>query len=234
MEQRESTMVVDARIHSDQAIDGVYLETLSPDGHIHPDPISDAEVLVTYDERSFMLEEVDGEPGRYYDPTATIIQAETEVSMSIRWRDQDINANTAVPPLLTELEVTKDFLESLAADDILFLDWENLNTGSFNEWVYVIETVPLGDLEDLQPISGMEPSLDGRNLKLSYNSEGVLTIHDFDYLGEHVVRILAVHREYEVFFQPQADYSTNGPGNIQGGVGQFIGVSVLETRVDIR
>lgn len=228
-DQFESKLVIHANLEAGTSISG--LEARSLTGFNGTESISDLEFVITSGTESVTLTERPGNDGIYDGPEEFFIQAGEEYSMNLVYKDESISSSTACPPLMTALQSSKEYLEVDMQGDLVFLEWAPINTGSFNEYFYVIELIPLdSDAEQISRSSGELP----KSKVLSYTSEATLSINDFNYYGEHLIKVSAVNKEYEYLYLPQENYSINGPTNISGAYGYFIATSSVETSLEVR
>jgi len=221
-----------------------FLETGSPIDHIHVTSLNNGDgvqgirgldVRISDGESESLLTESSDEAGAYLGAEDFIIQQGKTYSLEILKDGELISASTTSPPSLIHLDVSKQYLEIDQDNDLVFLEWEGLNQGSFNEYFYLVTVRPLTSQDDLQYINRSSGVFQGpRAISLSYNPEVTLNGEFFYYYGDHLVEVMAINMEYETYFRAQLDFSQNAPGNIDGGVGFFVGTSVLSTVIDIR
>jgi len=228
-EQYNSKLVLNARIEVGSAISSIHAHSLLGQGQV--DGVEDLDIIISTGEESIVLFEDTRNPGYYHGPEDFIVEAGEEYTLSTTYADNTISAQTLTPPSMEVLASSKTYLEADIQDDLIFLEWSNINSGSFNEYFYVLELTSL----DADPIALVRvASSEFKSTVVSYVSEATLSVDDFAYYGEHKIKVYAVNKAYEHLFQSQQDFSTNGPSNIEGAFGYFIGSSAVETLIEIR
>ncbi|NNC83796.1 MAG: DUF4249 family protein [Flavobacteriales bacterium] len=229
-EQFESKLVIDASLETGSPIQDIHAHTLIGNG---PEQmIEGLEIFILSEGENILLSEDPESPGVYHGPAETIIAPETEYSLRVNYKETAISATTITPPSLESVQTSKDFLEVDIQGDLVFLSWDDLNEDiSFNQFFYVIELVP----EEDDPEAIMRFSGGGMtSTVVSYQAEATLSIDDFLYYGSHLIKVYAIDKQYEHLFAPQDDITVDGPTNIQGGYGYFLGVSAVQTSFEIR
>ncbi len=225
----DSKMVLEASLEVGAPISDFYAHQLL--GNASSSAIEGLEIEVVSNEGSIFLTESAENKGYYNGPEKALILPETTYSLSTSYKGHTISSEAVTPPSMEILESSKDFLDADIHADLLFLEWSGVNTGSFNEYFYVIELIPEEDSpEEIIRTSGEE----FKSRVLSYTSEVTLSIDDFNYYGNHLIRVHAINKVFKSMFQPQSSANQDGPSNIMGGYGYFISSSVVETHLEIR
>lgn len=188
-------------------------------------------VKVSSDNVNTALSPVPGRPGFYQAPDNILIEEKSTYTLSIQRGDEFITAQSSTPPSMNDLVSSKDHIETTLSDDLVFLEWSGVNTGSFQEYFYMVELIPMDEeAETIRQVTG-----DYQSSKIISNvPEVTLSVDDFDFFGDHSIKVYAVSKEHEALFAPQADPGLNGPSNILGGHGYFIGASMVEGALEVR
>ena len=232
-DQAEKVLVVNAYLETGSPIYQVGLSTLDTGDGMQG--ISGLEVSISDGDHLFQLTESEEIPGRYQGDASFIIEPSRTYNLSLDWNGAQVTAQTKSTPALMNLDVSKQFLDVEQDNDLVFLEWDGVNQGSFNEYFYLVTVRPLvsnDNLESINRSNGATPS--SRAIGLTYNPELTLIDDYFLFYGEHLVEVLAIHKNHEDYFRAQMDYSLNAPGNVNGAAGFFVGTSVLSTVIDIR
>ncbi len=227
-EQAADSLVVEATLVVGEPIQEVFVHGLR--GVVEDQTQSTLRVEVNSPSENFLLSPIADKPGYYQGPETYLVEEETSYTLSIPFNDELVFAETETPPSMEVLSYSKDHIDAEVQGDLVFLEWTGVNTGSFNEYFYVIELTPLDSEADAIVRISEDPK--SSNV-LSYTSEATLSIEDFNFFGPHSIKVYAISKDYESLFSPQSDSGLNGPSNIQNGYGYFLGTSVIEGDLDI-
>jgi len=228
-EQAADILVVEATLVVGEPIQEVFIHGLR--GVVEDQTQHNLQVKVTGPTEDIVLSPVADKPGYYQGPETYLITQNASYTLSIPFNDELVLAETETPPSMEALSYSKDHIDAEVQGDLVFLEWTGVNTGSFNEYFYVIELTPL----DSQAAEIVRISEDPKSSSvLSYTSDATLSIEDFNFYGAHSIKVYAVSKDYESLFTPQSDSGVNGPTNIQNGYGYFLGTSVIEGDLEIR
>jgi len=228
-DQAAEILVIESTLEVGSPINDLYIHGLR--GLVADEPMSDLRVELTSGTDAMILSPDDDKPGYYDGPQTYLISPERSYSLKIVSGDELITAETTTPPNMGMLSSSKDHIDAEVQGDLVFLEWTGVNNGSFNEFFYVIELIPLDD--DAEAIQRFSDDAKTNNV-VTYTSEATLSIDDFDFFGPHSIKIYAISKDYENLFTPQASANANGPSNIMNGYGYFIGASVIEGSLEIR
>jgi hypothetical protein len=216
-EQAEKVLVVNGFLETGLPVNHIHLSGLNTGDGING--VSGLDVHISDGETTVQL----------------IIQYGRNYFLEFLWNGKTVTAQTKSTPLLQNLSVSKPYLDIEQGNDLIFLEWEGLNQGSFNEYFYLVTIQPLANVDDLEYINrAYGEQSTPRTISLTYNPELTLVNDFFNYYGEHLIQIRAISKEHEGLFRAQLDYSQNAPGNIMGAAGFFVGTSFLSTVIDIR
>jgi hypothetical protein len=232
-DQAEKVIVVNGFLETGLPVHHIHLSGLNTgDGIIG---VTGLDVQISDGERSIQLQERADGSGFYDGDDSFIVQSGFNYTLEFLWNEKTITAQTKSTPLLQNLDVSKQYLDIDEDNDLVFLEWEGVNQGSFNEYFYLVTVQPLANIEDLEYINRAHGEASApRAISLTYNPELTLVEEFFNYYGEHLVQIRAISKTHEELFRAQLDYSQNAPGNVNGAAGFFVGTSVLSTVIDIR
>lgn len=229
LDQFEDKLVIDATLEVGKTISDIHAHSLLGMGN--EEDISNLEIVISNCSHSVVLTEDPKNKGHYYGPEDFVISPLMEYSIKTNYKDAEITASSTSPPEMEALQTSKEFIEADIQGDLVFLTWSALNTGSFKEYFYIVELVPLDeDAEMIMRFSGSEQ----KSTVVSFNPELTLSIDDFNFYGDHLIKVYAMSNTYEHLFTPQTNITDNGPTNIDGAYGYFIASSVIETTLEIR
>jgi hypothetical protein len=232
-EQAEKVLVVNGFLETGLPVNHIHLSGLNTGDGING--VSGLDVHISDGETTVQLQERADGSGFYDGEDTFIIQYGRNYFLEFLWNGKTVTAQTKSTPLLQNLSVSKPYLDIEQGNDLIFLEWEGLNQGSFNEYFYLVTIQPLANVDDLEYINrAYGEQSTPRTISLTYNPELTLVNDFFNYYGEHLIQIRAISKEHEGLFRAQLDYSQNAPGNIMGAAGFFVGTSFLSTVIDIR
>ena len=231
-EQASDVVVVNAFIETGRTADDIFLSSL--DSGQGMSGISDARVTLRSEGTFISLDEDPARPGHYRDLEGIFLKPNTSYDLEILLDGERFTSQTITPPSLLELNVSKQYLEVEQDNDLVFLEWEGLNSGSFNEFFYLVTMRPLALLSELEEIQRSPQENELMVINVTYNPELLLSTDFFRYYGNHLIEIKAIRLEHEELFLTQMDVSGNGASNIDGAVGFFVGTSTLATVIEVR
>jgi hypothetical protein len=226
-EQIEELTIVDARLVAGQGVDDFYVHGLR--GDREDQGIEGLDIVLSSDFSSVKLEGIPGNPGYYRSPAGFLLSPSTSYHFSTNDDGRLLSAHTQCPPNMEDFATSKDEIDASLNGDLVFLEWSGVNTGSVNEYFYVIDIHSLSDDPDY--INPLEAPTSAQ--LYSYTPELTLSLADFNFFGPHSIEVHAVSLEHEPLYRPQASPEVNGPSNIMGGYGFFISSTVLEGQVNI-
>ena len=228
-DQAADKTVIEAVIEVAQPKVEVYIHGLR--GVIEDQVLSTLSVTVSGPQEGLSLSPVLDKPGYYEGVFSEPILPESSYSLTVEREGELISAEAITPPIMGTLSSSKDFLDATINGDLVFLEWTGVNTGSVNEYFYVIELIPLdADAEEIIKVYGVSSP----SRVVSYNSEASLSVDDFNFFGHHSIEVFAISKDFEALYVAQPDAGLNGPSNIQNGYGYFLGASVIQGSLEIR
>ncbi len=228
-DQAAEKLVIECTLEVGEPIEGVYVHGLR--GIVADEAQSDLHIEIIDEVNTVLLSPIIDKPGFYQGPETYLISPESSYSLNVVFGEELISAETSTPPTMGVLSSSKDHIDAEIQGDLVFLEWTGVNTGSFNEYFYVIELIPLDD--DAEAIMRFSENEKANNV-LAYTSEATLSINDFNFFGPHSIKVYAISKDFEALFAPQSNVNQNGPSNIMNGYGYFIGASVIEGSLEIR
>lgn len=229
-EQALGIAVLKAELEVGQAVSDISFETLKG---LHPsEAISGLTVRLSSDEQSTQLMEDPSHPGHYYGPDNFIIEALKNYTLSTSYDESSLSAVTSTPPVMGSLASTKDYIDSEITGDLVDLEWSGINSGSFNEYFYVLEIITLDP--SAEQIDRFEVGETQTTYIRTRVPEVTLSINDFNFYGPHNIKVHAVNLDMEALFTQQSDLSQSGYSNVQGGYGYLIGTSTVQGAIEIR
>lgn len=228
-ERTASKLVISAVLEAGATVNSVHCQGLA--GSSDRNGISGLEIKISSAQGNVILTEDPSQKGIYQGPEDFIIEAEMDYTLETSYSNQVISSHTSTPPSMELLEASKDYLDASIQGDLVFLEWSGVNTGSFNQYFYVVELTSLEDSPASIKADDVEPL---KSSVVSYTSEATLSIDDFNFFGDHLIRVYALDKEFEELFIAQGNSNQDGPSNIEGAFGYFLGSSVVETQLEIR
>jgi len=233
-EQLADQVVVEARLTAGAPVTDFRIHGLA--GHGDAKAYSNLDVvLVDSDGLELPLHASADEDGLYHSAAGELIQEEMFYTLAFDFKGRRITSESMVPPNMEVIDSSKDYIDTEILGELIFVDWSGINSGSFNRYFYLVELIPLDeDLESIRSMGNATVVNPVGSKMISYNNSTTLSLANFDYYGEHIIRISAVDKEHEHLFKEQMEVNQNGPSNIQGGFGYFYAASAIETVIDIR
>jgi hypothetical protein len=232
-EQRAGYVALDVFLKSGQSIDNIHVRSLTHQGSSYG--VSDLDVYLRSEENTYKLSENAAQPGHYfYDDRFELVEEGVEYKLSLYHDGEVVSATTTAPPMISNLSLSTEVLDSEIDGELLSVDWKGINQGSFAEYFYIIKITPLSEEEFLVPLDDKCLSCPKAVGDVILNSDATLTIDDFNYYGDHLIEVFAISNENKDLFVSQTDLAENGLSNVQNGTGFFVGVSVLSDYINIK
>ena len=228
-DQAADKTVIEAIIEVGEPVVEVYIHGLR--GVIEDQVLSNLNITLNGPVEEVTLSPIPARPGYYEGIFSNHILPESSYTLTVERESEVISAEATTPPSMAAFSSSKEYLDATLSGDLVFLEWTGVNTGSVNEYFYVIELIPLEeDAEELRNSYGeSSPSR-----VVSFTSEITLSVDVFNFFGDHSIEVFAISKDFEALYVAQPDAGLNGPSNIQNGYGYFLGASVIQGSLEIR
>ena len=235
-------VVVEAFLYAGETVDDVNLAKLLAYGgeDTIPKPINDAEVTITWNNKTFELTN-SSDTGSYHYPFSDLKIEEGELyQLNVNHAGFEISSFTICPPKPSLPTITKDTLKielfsildslftggntEIPDPDSIVVEWANPN----NEYYFVVAENVEQVKENIYPeFLGLIGDFFFQTTP-TQSSRYVFTDLDFRHLGKHEIRIYKVNQEYVGLYQSyEQDSRTQAEPitNVFNGLGIFTAVN---------
>lgn len=224
----ETTYVLQGILREGEAVSGIRVHSLVEfEGEGMQENIGDAEVTISYNGNIVVLD-YDAATESYVDTDEVIaVNPDTEYAIVVNVGGKTLESTAVVPPnveLVFNSEQVLPIDPETSSEPIFSIIWEAIEGHVF---VLTLENQETDPVEIPFSNGGGEFDL---FFQFPLDVTGV-TIYDtdFTYYGTHRLSVYAISTEYEqVFYYSPASLRenlNNGPDNVQGGSGYFVGAS---------